>query len=131
VVLESVVTDGKTKKWAGCVGPLFKNDYASADNGQLKFTGLTNEGETQYYEYLTQVREARADPDKKKFERDHLTWYKAKHGIVMSTYEEEMVRRANLNPVAGIANDTAEELQHSDKHLFPESDAESSGSESE
>lgn len=126
-----MVTDGKTKKWAGCVGPLFKNDYASADNGQLKFTGLTNEGETQYYEYLTQVREARADPDKKKFERDHLTWYKAKHGIVMSTYEEEMVRRANLNPVAGIANDTAEELQYSDKHLFPESDAESSGSESE
>lgn len=126
-----MVTDGKTKKWAGCVGPLFKNDYASADNGQLKFTGLTNEGETQYYEYLTQVREARADPDKRKFERDHLTWYKAKHGIVMSTYEEEMVRRANLNPVAGIANDTAEELQYSDKHLFPESDAESSGSESE
>ena len=131
MVLESVVTDGKTKKWAGCVGPLFKNDYASADNGQLKFTGLTNDGETQYYEYLTQVREARAHPDKKKFERDHLTWYKAKHGIVMSTYEEEMVRRANLNPVAGIANDTAEELQYSDKHLFPESDAESSGSESE
>jgi hypothetical protein len=131
VVLESVVTDGKTKKWADCVGPLFKNDFASADNGQLKFTGLTNEGETQYYEYLTQVREARADPDKRKFERDHLTWYKAKHGIVMSTYEEEMVRRANLNPVAGIANDTAEELQYSDKHLFPESDAESSGSESE
>ena len=131
MVLESEVKDGKTRKWAGCVGPLFKNDFASADNGQLKFTGLTNDGETQYYEYLTQVREARADPDKRKFERDHLTWYKAKHGIVMSTYEEEMVRRANLSPVAGIANDTAEELQYSDKHLFPESDAESSGSESE
>jgi len=129
VVLESEVKDGKTLKWAGCVGPLFKNEFASAQNGQLKFTGLTTDGQTQYNQYLAQVREARADPDKRKFERDHLTWYKAKHGIVMSTYEEEMVRRANLNPVAGIATDTAEELQYSDKHLFPASEAESSDSE--
>lgn len=129
MVLETEVKDGKTRKWAGLVGPLFKNEYATAELGQLKFTGLTDDGEIQYNQYLTEVRAARKDPVKRKFERDHLEWYKTKHGIVASTYEAEMTRRANLNPIAGVARDTAEEMEFDDSYLFGGKDDEGSGSD--
>ena len=69
MVLHTNVKDGKTRKWAGAVGPLFKNVYASAEKGQLKFTGLTQDGQDQHNDYLTQVRQARKDPTKCKFKR--------------------------------------------------------------
>lgn len=113
------------------MGPLFKNEYATADKGQLNYTGLTEDGENQYKQYLTQVRAARKDPVKRQFEKDHLVWYKNKHGIVMADYESEMVRRANLNPKDGVAQDTNEELEYNDKHLFEDSDGDSASSEEE
>lgn len=127
VVLSTDVKDGKTRKWAGTVGPLFKNTYASAEKGQLKFTGLTEDGQNKYDEYLEQVRQARQDPIKRKFERDHLTWYKAKHGIVLNDYEAEMERRNNLTVKVGIARDKPEEENYDGDYLFSDSDGDDDG----
>ena len=123
--------DGKTTYWVGLSGDKFKNDYATADQGQLKYTGLTDEGENQFQQYLEQVQNARRSAVKRQFEKDHLVWYKAKHGIVASDYESEMTRRANLNPKAGIAHDTQEELEYDDSHLFDNDSEESDASDDE
>ena len=131
VVLETETKNGKTTRWAGLSGPLLKNEHAQADIGQLKFAGLTDAGEIQYNQHLETVRNARKDAVKKAFERAHLTWYKDKHGIVMNDYESEMIRRANANPKAGIAQDTPQELEYDDKHLFDDSDGDADGSDDE
>ena len=108
----------KTDCWAAAIGDIFKNPYALATSGQQHFTGLTDEGELQYNEYLADVIAARADPVKRKFEKDHLAHYKAENNIQGATYEEEIARRNMANPTAGIAQDTAEELAWSDRELY-------------
>jgi len=130
-VLEREQKDGKTTWWTGLSGPLFKNEYANAEKGQLKFTGLTDEGETKYNEYLEHAKAARKNAVMRQFEKDHLVWYKNKHGIIASDYESEMARRANLNATAGIAQDTQEEMDYDDSHLFDKSDEDSDGSDDE
>ena len=119
VALSEVVKSAdKTDCWAATIGDIFKNPYALATSGQQHFTGLTDEGEVQYNEYLAEVIAARADPVKRKFEKDHLAHYKAKNNIQGATYEEEIARRNMANPTAGIAQDTQEELLWSDRELY-------------
>ena len=119
VVLSEVVKSAdKTDCWAATIGDIFKNPYALATSGQQHFTGLTDDGELQYNEYLADVKAARADPVKRKFEKDHLAHYKAQNNIQCATYEEETARRNMANPTAGIAQDTAEELAWSDRELY-------------
>ena len=121
------VKDGKDRKWAGCVGPLFKNTYALAKKGQLKFTGLTQDGQTECDECPEQVQQARKDPIKRKFERDHLAWCKAKHGIVLNDCEAEMERRNNLTVKGGIARDKPEEENYDGDYFFSDSDGDDDG----
>jgi len=108
----------KTDCWAATIGDIFKNPYALATSGQQHFTGLTDEGELQYNEYLAEVIAARKDPVKRKFEKDHLAHYKTENGLQGDTYEDEIARRAMANPTAGIAQDTQEELEWSDRELY-------------
>jgi len=117
----------KTDCWAAAIGDIFNNPYALVTNGQQHFTGLTDEGELQCKEYLANVIAARADPAKRKFEKDHLAFLKTEMGIQCATYEDEIARRNMANPTAGIAQDTAEELAWSDRDLCSddESDEES------
>ena len=119
VVLSEVVKSAdKTDCWAAAIGDIFKNPYALATSGQQHFTGLTDEGELQYNEHLADVIAARADPVKRKFEKDHLAHFKVANNIQCATYEEETARRNMANPTAGIAQDTAEELAWSDRELY-------------
>jgi len=104
----------KTDCWAAAIGDIFNNPYALATSGQQHFTGLTDEGEDQHKEHLADVIAVRADPVKRKFEKDHLAWLKTKMGIQCATYEDEIARRNMANPTAGIAQDTQEELDWCD-----------------
>jgi len=88
-----------------------------ATSGQQHFTGLTDEGEDQHKEHLADVIAARADPAKRKFNKDHVAWLKTKMGIQCATYEDEIARRNMANPTAGITQDTQEELDWSDREL--------------
>jgi len=82
VALSEVVKSvDKTDCWAAAVGDIFKNPYALATSGQQHFAGLTDDGELQHNEHLTDVKAARADPAKRKFEKDHLAHLKAEMGI--------------------------------------------------
>jgi len=120
VLSEVVKSVDKTDCWAATIGDIFKNPYALATSGQQHFTGLTDDGELQYNEYLANVKAARADPIKRKFEKDHLAHLKTEMGIQCATYEDEIARRNMANPTAGIAQDTAEELAWSDRELYSE-----------
>jgi len=108
----------KTDCWAAATGDIFNNPYALATSGQQHFTGLTDDGEDQYKEYMADVIAARADPVKRKFEKDHLAWLKSQMDIQCATYEDEIARRNMANPTAGIAQDTQEELDWSDRELY-------------
>jgi len=115
---EVVKSPEKTDCWAAAVGDIFNNPYALATSGQQQFTGLTDDGEAQHNEHLAEVKAARADPAKRKFEKDHLAWLKTKMGIQCATCEDEIARRNMENPTAGIAQDTQEELDWSDRELY-------------
>jgi len=108
----------KTDCWAAAIGDIFNNPYALATSGQQHFAGLTDEGEDQCKEYLADVIAARADPVKRKFEKDHLAHLKTEMGIQCATYEDEIAHRNMANPTAGIAQDTQEELDWSDRELY-------------
>ena len=124
---------GKMRQWAALSGPLFKNEYAKAEYGQQKFTGLTDLGDQQFEAYVQLNRDARADKDKRQFEKDHLAWFKQENGIECSTYEAEMARRSQAAAKADIAKDTEEEKKFDDSLLFGHSDGDdsSSGSDSD
>jgi len=107
----------KTDCWAATIGDIFNDPYALATSGQQHFTGLTDDGELQHNEHLAEVIAARADPAKRKFEKDHLAWLKPQMDIQCATYEDEIARRNRANPTAGIAQDTQEELDWSDREL--------------
>jgi len=62
----------KTDYWAATIGDTFKNPYAMATSGPHPFTGLTEDGEEQCNEHLEAVIEARKDPVKRMFEKNHL-----------------------------------------------------------
>jgi len=89
-----------------------------ATSGQQHFTGLTDDGEEQYKEYLAEVIAAHKDPVKRKFEKDHLAWLKPQMDIQCATYKDEIARRNMANPMAGITQDTQEELDWSDRDLY-------------
>jgi len=82
----------KTDCWAATIGDIFKNPYALATSGQQHFTGLTDEGEDQHKECLADVIAARADPVKRKFEKDHLAHYKTEMGIQGAVGQDEISR---------------------------------------
>jgi len=107
----------KTDCWASAIGDIFIDPYALATSGQQPHAGLTDDGEVQHKEHLANVKAARADPVKRKFEKDHLAHLKTKMGIQCATCEDEITRRNMANPTAGIAQDTQEELDWSDREL--------------
>ena len=115
------------KKWAGLYGDIFKNEYAKAESGQQKWTGLKEEGVEQYEAYLLASRTARVDKTKRAFEEAHLAWYKAKHDLQCDTYDQEVARRARANAAEGIAKDTEDDLKFDDSIFFGESDGDDSG----
>lgn len=131
VLEEGFDKHNKWRKWAALSGPLFKNEYAKAEYGQQKFTGLTELGDQQFEQYLADVRAARKDKDKRQFEKDHLAWYKQQNNIECSSYEAEMARRAQANAKEGIAKDTEEEKKFDDSLLFGVSDGDDSSDDSD
>jgi len=122
IFLSEVKKEGTTKIecWAATYGNVFKNRFTDGCSGQQNFTGLTVEGAAKYNEYLEAVKQARADPECRKFEKDFLSWFQGKSDIKCSTYEEDCKRRAKRDPKDGIATDSKEDEEWNDACLYPD-----------
>ena len=119
----------KTECWAATYGDIFKNAYTDGCSGQQNFTGLTKLGNSRYQKYLEDVKKARKDPIKRKFEKDFLAWYQTQRDIQCSTYEDDCKRRNKKDPKDGIATDSKEDEEWNDSCLYPDEVAEQSEDE--
>ena len=111
--------------WASTVGHIFKNDCFKATSGQQQHTGLTDDGETQYDEHLADNIEAREEPAKRRFDKDHLAWLKPQMDIQCASYEAEVERRTRADPTEGIAQDKEKDKVWDDSVYSDEEDDES------
>lgn len=100
-------------------GPIFENRFALSSGGQKEFTGLTLDGENQYKAYLLQVNEARADPVKVQFEKDHLAHCRGLWNIQLGNWEADERRRNRGTVQAGLAEESKEEAEFDDSGMFP------------
>jgi len=110
----------KIEYWAATFGEIFKNRFTDGCSGQQNYTGLTVAGAEKYKECLEAAKEARADTEKRKFEKAFLTWFQGKSDIKCSTYEEDCKRRAKKDPKDGIATDSREDEEWNDACLYPD-----------
>jgi len=112
--------------WAATCSDAFKNPYTEGCSGQQNFTGLTKLGNRHYNKYLEDVKEARKNPIKGKFEKDFLVWFQTQRDIQCLTYEDDCKRRNKKDPKDGIATDTKEDEAWNDSCLYPDEIAEQS-----
>jgi len=105
---------------ASAYGDAFKNRFTDGCSGQQNFTGLTVAGLAQHNKCLEDVKKARADPEKRQFEKAILTWFQSQSDIHCSTCEEDVKRRNKNKPQDGIATDSKEDEEWNNSCLHPD-----------
>ena len=118
VLSEDLTNTHKPKRTASLSGPIFLNKFAKTTMGQSEYTGLTEEGATQYETYLNAVIEARKDPDKRQFEKDHLEYQKTLMDIECEDWHADEKRKSRGDPKEGIATDNLKDLEFNEADLF-------------
>jgi len=86
-------------------------------------------GSAHYSKHLEDVKKARADPEKRQFEKAFLTWFQGPSDIKCSTCEEDVKRRNKNKPKDGIATDSKEDEEWNDSCLHPDEVPEQSDDE--
>jgi hypothetical protein len=99
-------------------GAEFVNLYAEQSKGKKKYTGLKDEGDLKFNDYLERSESARRNPEKRKLERDLLDLFRQQAGLQCATYELEQVRLTAPPAQEGLAKDTEEEANFDDTEYF-------------
>lgn len=69
-------------------GPGFENTYASTNQGQVKFCGVTKGGKEEFKRLVDVCIEARAKEETHTFEQAFLKGYQQRNNIIAATAEE-------------------------------------------
>ena len=91
-------------------GPGFENTYASTNQGQVKYCGVTKGGKKEFKRLVAVCKEAREKEETHTFEQAFLKEYQQRNNIIAATAEENRkAKRGKRNDEIAKESDDEEE----------------------